>query len=520
MKEGLPSIVKLIKKRGDKTLRVWSAACSRGQEVYSLSMFLNFHLKLIDPTLNYTILGTDIDSESVSIAENGVYNRTEIKEVPLNYLGSNWAQGSGDIANFVKAKPTIRTPCRFETVNLIQTLDSQLGHTPFDIIFCRNVFIYFNSDQITKVAKHFLKALSPNGLLFVGISETLNGLNLPISTLGPSIYTHRKSPQAEIGPTVTAAASAIPSVLRVMCVDDSPSIHSLMKQVLKKEEGFEIVATAMNGLEASKKLKEFKVDLVTLDIHMPEQTGVEYLERNFSPGHPPVVMVSSVSRDDTSLAFKALQLGASDYVEKPALSNMTERGEEIRIKLRSAYLNHKSRTGSAPELDPSFKKLSSIKNPDSKVRIIVASYVHLKKLKLFFRELTGPQPPTYLLVEGMENALDGLTKELQSAVHGRIEWKESISSKDKSDQVIVMDFKRGFDSLPKLYEGVPTSILIFGEVSKHSSQKLLTWSKAQFLLEDLGGKIGAQILTQVAADIVPITSFAYLSCAYFSDQED
>ena len=141
----LPEIVQRLRSQGEKKISVWSAACSRGQEVYSLSLFLNTHLKQIAPDFTYEILGTDVDPESVKIAKNGVYPWEDVKKIPMQYLSSNWVRGTGQIANFAKIKDDFKKQCQFDVVNLNEI---KMPNKKFDIVFCRNVFIYFNGDQM------------------------------------------------------------------------------------------------------------------------------------------------------------------------------------------------------------------------------------------------------------------------------------------------------------------------------------------------------------------------------------
>jgi chemotaxis protein methyltransferase CheR len=92
---------------------IWSAACSRGHEVYSLAMFLNTLLPEIDPSISFKIIGTDIDQESVKIANNGVYHQNEIKEIPMTFMNNNWAKGTGEIEMFAKIKSHLKSKCEF-----------------------------------------------------------------------------------------------------------------------------------------------------------------------------------------------------------------------------------------------------------------------------------------------------------------------------------------------------------------------------------------------------------------------
>ena len=515
---GLEKVVKAVRARGEKKIRIWSAACSRGQEVYSLSMFLRHHLRKIAPDFTFEILGTDIDPESVSIAKNGVFHRNEIKEIPMHLISGNWAKGTGEIQDYVKAKPSIKEFCRFETLNLLKIQD--LSKFNADIIFCRNVFIYFTPEQVKEITKNLFKKLSLEGILFIGISESLNGMGLPIRSLGPSIYAREDSEKGANKvtslPTTSALASAMPTILRVLCVDDSPSVLTLLKQVLKRENGFDVVATATNGIEAAKKLKENQIDLMTLDIHMPEQTGLEYLQRNMSSGHPPVVMISSVSRENADLAMNCLESGASDYIEKPALSNLKEKGEEIRTKLLCAFRN-KSEGGKVNyTLDKSFKSIPIIRDPDCCFRLIFAGMGDRKKLQAFFSESKGTQPATVILFEGCEATISAFVKASNHSFGGRLVAIEKDLPALIPGKIYVADFGKFFSSIKEKYHSKRTSILLYGQATGNVTQGLLSWGPAQLLLEDLGKLSRAYGLCEVATDRMPATSFAYCSTEYLS----
>jgi YesN/AraC family two-component response regulator len=112
--------------------------------------------------------------------------------------------------------------------------------------------------------------------------------------------------------------------------------------IFKADDEFELVGTAANGVEAHKFLQKNEVDFVTLDIHMPELNGVEYLKQHFKPGHPEVLMISSATREDSLYAQEALKSGAYDYVEKPSLANFKESSDEIKNKIKSRKLFMKS----------------------------------------------------------------------------------------------------------------------------------------------------------------------------------
>lgn len=342
----LPVLIEAARQRSDKTIRIWSAACSRGQEVYSLAMFFDFHLKAAAPDLNFSIEGTDVDPESVNYAKNGVYKNEELRKSPALYLQQHWIEGKDNVKGFSKAKDTLKKHCHFSTLNLLKS-ESYLQNKIYDLILCRNVFIYFDQDQIKQCTESFLKHMQPHGFLLLGVSESLAGGGLKAETVGPSIYTHAKPAIAKVKPGAPASAPtfvplkmqpAKPKTLSVLSIDDSTTILALLKKILVPEQGFQLKATANNGEAAIEILKKQNFDMITLDLHMPIMDGLSFLEKTKDmPNRPPVVILSSVNREDISMAQKALSLGAKDYVEKPSLENIVQGGDEIRSKLRSVF---------------------------------------------------------------------------------------------------------------------------------------------------------------------------------------
>ncbi|WP_127714644.1 CheR family methyltransferase [Halobacteriovorax sp. HLS] len=524
LKENLPRLISNVKARGENTLKIWSAACSRGQEVYSLSMFLNFYLPKLDPTMKFTILGSDIDPESVKIGANGVYHRREIKSVPMNYLGDNWARGTGEISEFVKAKKSISNNCTFKVYNLLN-FHKEMGSEIFDVIFCRNVFIYFKSHQIEEITNNFFKHLHETGLFYSGISESLGGLNLDIANVGPSVYAHKVEvvePSAEastpaaapLTPAVSQPKLSMPSKLRVFSIDDSSSILTLLKKVFSTDD-FEVVGTACNGIDARNQLKDLKgkVDVVTLDIHMPEMDGVTYLETYHDDDHPPVVVISSASREDSDAAMRCLRAGAADFIEKPALNNLMERGEEIKTKLRVAYIDKNLTKAHVSTIDKAFEKEVAIEKVEEKFRVIVSSLSDQKKVVKYFHELHGKQPATLMLFEGQDNLLAAIQEELSDKLRFPVEILDSVDAKLEPGKVYLADFKKAFKPAYEQHKDQKSSILVFGQCSSHSAEQLLEWSDAQLLIEDVGV---SSSLNEVATDIVPTTSFAYMSSEYLS----
>lgn len=533
LKAKLPELLAAAKKRGDKTLTVWSAACSRGHEVYSLAMFLDFLIPQIDPSMTFKILGTDIDGESVKIANNGVYHQNEIKEIPMNFMGNNWAKGTGDISMYAKVKSNLKSKCEFKPGNLLKVSEA-VKDQKFDVIFCRNVFIYFETHQIEAISKDLMARLHSHGVYFSGISEPLSGMKLDLHSIGPSAYVHKAAAPTAATPAKTAtpasnvlpmkgampapAATPVsyqPQILRVMCVDDSPSILTLLKKVLTPEHGFEVVATAINGKDAMEKMKTVKCDLMTLDIHMPEMDGISYLEKNHTKSHPPVMIISSASRADSDTAMKAFKFGATDYVEKPALTNLEERGEEIRTKLKS--IAGSSMRASVSSFDKENQKSFAITSPEKKMRVMLGSLSDLPMFKAFFNETDNSQPPTFVFFEGAGEILEGIVKEHQRDFKKTVVFFDSMDTKLAPNTIYFVDFKKYFSMIQSKYGTYPTSILAYGNTSAHAAKMVAQWRGVELLLEDLGEKANAKHpLKMYASDVVPATSFPYMSCRYLS----
>jgi chemotaxis protein methyltransferase CheR len=525
LKKMLPELVLQVKKRGEKKLKIWSAACSKGHEVYSLAMFFEHHLPLIDPSISYKILGTDIDEESVKVANNGVYLHNEIKEIPMNYLSNHWASGTGEISMYAKVKSIVKEKCEFRSGNLLKVNDV-VKTEMFDVIFCRNVFIYFEAHQIEQISNQLMKHLYPAGLFCTGISEPLSGLKVDVHSVGPSAYIHKVAGVSKAQGFVPAAVLPLtlvsaPEIYRVMCVDDSPSILTLLKKVLTKEHGFEVVVTAINGKDAMEKLKTHKVDLMTLDIHMPEMDGVSYLEKNYNKSHPPVIIISSASRSDSDTAMKALKFGASDFVEKPALNNLEERGEEIRTKLRSLAqerLQEKNiKSVAISSFDKENQKHFVISSPEKKMRVILATLSDIGRLKAFFQDIDQSQPPTFIFFEGHGEMLEAVTLEHHRDFKRKVVYFNSMDLKIESNTIYFADFKNYFVGVKKKYESVPTSILVYNNISSHAAKTVSEWKNVQLLLEDMGEKSNkGHPLKAHSTDVVPATSYPYMSCRYLS----
>jgi chemotaxis protein methyltransferase CheR len=172
-----------------QTIRVWSAGCSTGQEAYSLAMTL---VDRFPASRNWSIeiLATDLSRRALAIAEQGVWNGEKAREIPPHYLRAYMFRGIGENEGKIKAAPAIRV-IRFMRLNLNDATVSGLGK--FDLIFCRNVLIYFDIESRRRAVGRLLRHLSSDGFLFLGHAETLNGICPSLQCIAPTIYTQAEN---------------------------------------------------------------------------------------------------------------------------------------------------------------------------------------------------------------------------------------------------------------------------------------------------------------------------------------
>lgn len=167
-----------------RPLRIWSAASSSGEEAYTLAMLLAQHA----PTSNWEIVGTDISTRMVERARTGQYPIERSTKIPRSYLTSHCLKGVGSQDGTFIIDKALRERVDFVHANLMDDL-TRLGS--FDVIFLRNVLIYFDLGKKQQVINSLLRQLKSGGYLIVGHSESLNGITSNLSAVVPSVY--RKS---------------------------------------------------------------------------------------------------------------------------------------------------------------------------------------------------------------------------------------------------------------------------------------------------------------------------------------
>ncbi|MEM0913526.1 MAG: protein-glutamate O-methyltransferase CheR [Planctomycetota bacterium] len=191
-----------------KTLRIWSAACSSGEEPYTLAMQVHRSLGVRLADWRVEILGTDISEKVLMQAQSGVYTHYAVRSVNPMIMSRYFRQEG----NEYHLDPSIKSMVHFEKLNL-KDRHAAKRFGKFDIIFCRNVLIYFDDDMRTQVIKTFHDQLNDDGTLLIGHSESLRTLDVPFESLSmPQAFAYRKAFATGDAPAAsTAAATAKPS---------------------------------------------------------------------------------------------------------------------------------------------------------------------------------------------------------------------------------------------------------------------------------------------------------------------
>jgi chemotaxis protein methyltransferase CheR len=169
--------------RRPRRIRVWSAACSTGEEPYTIAMVL---LSAFPVGWELEVLASDLSTKVLERAAAGVWSLSKSSEIPDEYLKAFMLKGYGAQEGLMKAGPDVRAIVRFARVNLVA--DGWPAAAPYDLIFCRNVLIYFDRRGKISVVERLLGRLAPDGYLFLGHAESLGGFTTRARAVLPTVY--------------------------------------------------------------------------------------------------------------------------------------------------------------------------------------------------------------------------------------------------------------------------------------------------------------------------------------------
>jgi chemotaxis protein methyltransferase CheR len=176
--------------RADGRFRCWSAAASTGEEPYSIAITLARHAEK-NPSFRWSMECSDISSTALATAQAGIYPESRLDEMPLDIKRRYFQRGVGSQLGRLRVKSELRANMQWHLMNLFQ--DSYPFDSKFQVIFCRNVMIYFDRPSQEWLVNRLARMLLPGGYLKVGHSESLSGITHGLQTILPAVY--RKVPK-------------------------------------------------------------------------------------------------------------------------------------------------------------------------------------------------------------------------------------------------------------------------------------------------------------------------------------
>ena len=181
-------VVPALAARGLRRIRVWSAGCSSGEEPYTIGMTLLEALGASADQWDLKILATDLDTSMVEQGASGVYRVDRVDGMPRERLERWFLKGKGRRSGLVRVRPQLARMMRFKQLNLMETWPFKGS---FDVIFCRNVMIYFDRPTRERLLRRFAERLAPGGWLFIGHSESVEDALDVLEPAGQTSYRKR-----------------------------------------------------------------------------------------------------------------------------------------------------------------------------------------------------------------------------------------------------------------------------------------------------------------------------------------
>ena len=180
--EALPTIVA---RKSQKMIKIWSAGCSSGEEPYSIAITVSEFLKKF-PGIDFSITGTDISSRILNKAINGIYDENKIDVIPIDIKKKYFLKSKDPSLKKVRVVSELRKKINYKRLNFMD--NGYNMKEMFDIIFCRNVLIYFDRENQEKVINKLCGFLKKGGYFFLGHSESVLKMNIPLQQTKPSTF--------------------------------------------------------------------------------------------------------------------------------------------------------------------------------------------------------------------------------------------------------------------------------------------------------------------------------------------
>jgi chemotaxis response regulator CheB len=333
--------------QGQKSISIWSAASSTGQEVYSLAISVLEYLETTNippehrPVIR--IYGSDIDSACLDTAREGIYSMESVAHLPPRLVKKYFDIGTNELSGFVRIKDFVHQLCQFRRTNLLSDI---LPLKDVDCVFLRNTMIYFKPSDVVEIMDKVSRVLKPSGLLFLGLSESLTNLITPFEGIDKSIYKLKTSQS----PKFPVPASTEKVKIEV----DVQSFESLI-----------LIGASTGGVEALRTVLE-----------------------NFPTGSPPVLIVQHIPKTFSNTLAKRLndtcQITVCEAIDDDILKSshayIAPGGQQMRVVYKRGYyrieINNDPPVGQhRPSVDYLFKsivQLAASRKPTKEISFCAA----------------------------------------------------------------------------------------------------------------------------------------------------
>ncbi len=175
-----------VNQNSRQPFKIWSAGCSSGEELYTLAITLN-EFKSINAGFDYSMLGTDISQNVLSKAAKGIYPLNKVDIIPIDLKKKYLLKSKDKINPTVKVRPELQKNLSLKYLNLMDSTYSNINEK-YDVVFCRNVLIYFDRQTQESVINKLSSHVKQGGYFFIGHSESLTGMNVPLEHIKPTIF--------------------------------------------------------------------------------------------------------------------------------------------------------------------------------------------------------------------------------------------------------------------------------------------------------------------------------------------
>ena len=319
---------------GAGPLKIWSAACATGEEPLTIAMALDEAGWLGRAPIE--IHASDASPAAVEKARRGVYRERSFRNLPAELRAKYFTQEGATKRGALTLSCTRRV--RWGVVNLMNEAEVA-PRASANVIFCRNVFIYFSDQPSAGRCARSPSTSGRRGYLFVAASESLLRLTDRFRVAGDRERVRvREAAERGLNAAPRSEGLFMDRVLRVLVVDDSAYVRKVVKQMLSRSPFLEVVGTARDGREALELVEQLDPDVVTCDLIMPELDGVGFVREQMARRPVPIIIMS-IASETGEAALTALDAGAVDFVQKPtalATEKIFEVSDELIEKVKAA----------------------------------------------------------------------------------------------------------------------------------------------------------------------------------------